>query len=223
MDPFRTSPVSTRSAGLDYKEIKSHSSLLSNERLAILFYMQDLSSINLNTTYDEANLVRTKSILYQIYKNIRSLIRNNSSVRGALNLDTKVEGVYTIDCAFDLVDSMIMYCNFYGFTYKKCYIIAQQLNNIEIIMRDILQYYQYFFRAEFRQKPDVLQATEKYKHMADKLTVEELMGVLGKNHRLNLENISQLSYEVSDEEDDPAQEDDGEAVDEDGDMPNGKA
>jgi hypothetical protein len=67
MDPFKSSPVSARAAGMDYKEIKSHSSLLSNERLAILFYMLDLSSINLNTYYNEKHLVKTKAILYQLF------------------------------------------------------------------------------------------------------------------------------------------------------------
>ena len=93
MEPFKKSPVSASKAGLDYKEIKSHSSLLSNERLAILFYTLDFESINLNSYYSQEHLMKTKSIIYQIYKNIRSLIRNNAHVRAALNLDTKVEGV----------------------------------------------------------------------------------------------------------------------------------
>lgn len=184
-----SSPVSKSYAGLDYKEIKSHSSLLSNERLAILFYMLDLNSINLNTYYNENYLMRVKANLYQIYKNIRALVRTNAQVRIAMNVETKVPGVYTIDIAFDIVDQMITYCMFNGFTYKRCYAISQQLNSIEIAIRDIMQYFNYFFRPEWRQKPDVLMATEKYKQMADKMTIDKLKEVVGRKHRINFEEL----------------------------------
>jgi hypothetical protein len=208
MEPFgTTSPVSKSYAGLDYKELKSHSSLLSNERLAILFYMLDLNSMNLNTYFNENYLMRTKANLYQIYKNVRSLIRSNPHVRAALNIETKVNGVYTIDVAFDVADKMISYCMFHGFTYQKCYAIAIQLNNIEIVLRDVLQYFNYFFRPDWKQKPDVLIATEKYKQMADKLTVEKLKETIGEKNKIDFRHlgsadVEEIEYTQSEDEDD---------------------
>ena len=197
MEPFGTSnsPVSKSYAGLDYKELKSHSSLLSNERLAILFYMLDLNSMNLNTYYNENYLMKTKANLYQIYKNVRSLLRSNPHVRTALNLETKADGVYTIDLAFDITEKMINYCMFNGFTYQKCYAIALQLNNIEIVLRDVLQYFNYFFRPDWKQKPDVLIATEKYKQMADKLTIEKLKETIGEKNKIDFRHLGKAELD----------------------------
>ena len=206
------SPVSKSFAGLDYKEIKSHSSLLSNERVAILFYMLDLNSINLNTYYNENYLIKTKANLYQLYKNIRALIRSNDQVRASLNLETKVPGVYTLDVAFNIVDEMVTYCMFHGFTYKRCYAIAQQLNSVEIAIRDVLQYFNYFFRPEWKQKPDVLLATEKYKQMADKMTVEKLREVVGRKNKIDFDNLGLVQVENKEQEED---EDTDEEEDED--------
>jgi len=220
MDPFQRSPVSKASAGLDYREIKSHSSLLTNERVAILFYMLDLNSMNLNTYYKEDNLLKTKANLYQIYKNIRPIIRSHAHVRIALDLETKVPGAYTIDVAFDIIDQMVQYCQFNGFTYKRCYAIAQQLNSVEISLRDVLQHFNYFFRTDLKQKPDVFLATDKYKQMADKLTVEKLREVIGKNNKIDFDRIalSEMSNQkmlenMPDEEEDkdePEEEEDAE-------------
>lgn len=185
--------------GMSYTEIKSHSSLLSNERLAILFYMLDLNSMNLNTYYNENYLMRAKANLYQIYKNIRPIIRTNIGVRRELNLETKDPGIYTVDLAFGMVDQMIQYCTFHGFTYKKCYAITMQLNYIEIILRDILQFFNYFFRPEYKQKPDVFIATEKYKQMADKLTLEKLKEIVGKNNKIDFANLG-IGYKTDDDE-----------------------
>jgi hypothetical protein len=49
----------TPSAGFkfnSFEEIKSHSSILYNERMAILFYMLDMKSISMNTNYYKANI-----------------------------------------------------------------------------------------------------------------------------------------------------------------------
>jgi len=212
MEPFKQSPVSKSSHGnMDYREIKSHSSLLSNERVAILFYMLDLASINLNSMYDHNHLLNTKAIQYQIYKNIRSVVRNNAAVRNALNLSTKEEGVYTTDVAFDTVEKMIQYCTFNGFTYKRCYIITQHLNYIELMIRDILQYFSYFFRPEFKQKPDILIASERYKEMADKLTVEQLQGVIGKNNKIDFKHLG-LANEPGLIENDPIGEEEEDSI-----------
>jgi hypothetical protein len=120
-----------------------------------------------------------------------------------LNLDTKVPGVYTVDIAFNYVNEMLTYCMFHGFTYKRCYAISEQLNFIEMSLRDILQFFNYFFRPEYKQKPDVMIATERYKQMADKITVEKLREIVGKNNHIDFEHIGLGFSEEGDKIEDP--------------------
>ena len=182
-----------------FQEIKSHSSILFNERLAILFYMLDLASIELNTSYQIKDVLKVRSLMLQIYKNIRTLIRNNPTMRATLNLETKDAGIYTIDVAFGLIDNMINYCEVKGYSTKKIYIITSELNKIEMIVKDILQYFHYFIRPDFRQKPDLEIATEHYKEIADKQTIEELREIVGKRNRIDFEGLGSNRVEIIEE------------------------
>jgi hypothetical protein len=190
------------------QEIKSHSSVLYNERLAILFYLLDMHSIEANTTYSVNEMMRVRSVLKQIYKNIRTLIRNNPTMRATMNLDTKDDGIYITDVGFGMIDGMIQHCETNGYTTKKLYIIMQELNNLEMVIKDALQYFHYFIRPDFRQKPDIELATEKYKEMADQRTLEELKQIVGKRHKLDFEGLGtkridikqQLNYDEEESE-----------------------
>ena len=179
------------------QEIRSHSSILYNERMAILFYLLDMESIDVNSSYSVEKMMRVKAILTQIYKNIRTLIRNNPTMRATLNLDTKEEGSYITDVALGTVERMVMFCESQGYTYRRIYIIIQELNKIETLLKDILQYYHYFIRPDFRQKPDIELATEKYKEIADKATVEELKALVGKNHLIDFESLGSKRVELN--------------------------
>lgn len=198
-----------------FKEIKSHSSVLYNERVAILFYILDLDMIALNSTPSKASAFKVKGTLYQIWKNVRCLIRSNVHCRKTLNLETKDKGVYTIDVAFDIVNQWIHYCdstnkktaNRNNWTTQNLYVIVEHLNNIEIVMRDILQYFQYFIRAEFKQMPDILQAAEEYKKHADKLTMEQLKEVMGKKNQLDFESLG-IVMDTGYQENDAVNDDD---------------
>jgi hypothetical protein len=195
------SPVSPKRAGMDYQEIKSHSSLLSNERVAILFYMLDTAMINLNENYNYSNMIRVKAVLYQIYKNIRALMRANVSVRNALSLDTKQPGVYVTDVIFSKIEEMTHFCMMdpEGFTMDRVFKITQHLNSLEMLIRDIMQYFSYFFRPEIKHKPDIEVATEKYKEMADKMTLDQLRGIVGKDNKIDFEHLG-VSHEKEEEE-----------------------
>lgn len=179
-----------------FQEIKSHSSVLFNERMAILLYILDMQSIELNTNYDVNTMLHVRSVLRQIYKNIRTLIRNNPTMRSTLNLDTKDSGVYISDLVFGLIDSMISYCEKNGYTTGRVYIIVQKLNELEVIIKDILQYYHYFIRPDFKQKPDIEIATEKYKEIADNATIEELRKIVGKNNKIDFEGLGSSRVEL---------------------------
>jgi len=198
--------------GVFFDKVNSHAADLYNERLAILFYMYDMDSVLLNQTYSKEQLSKTKAILFQIWKNIRTLVRNNLHCRRTLNLNTKEPGVYTVDVAFDIINKMYMWCESdkkEGFTYQKLYIMTDHVNRTELMVRDILQYFQYFMRTEYKQMPDILQAAENYKQYADKLTVDQLREVIGKKNKIDFEGLG-LVFEEDEsmmDDDDRTQDD----------------
>ena len=106
----------------NFQEIKSHSSILYNERMAILFYLLDMKNLVLHKTRTVDAIYDVHSVLRQIYKNIRMLLRFNDTIRVTMNLETKDRGIYTIDIAMSMIDKMIKYCEVDGFTEKRLYI-----------------------------------------------------------------------------------------------------
>ena len=180
-----------------FQEIKSHSSILYNERMAILFFLLDMRSIDLNKSFSIDLILEVRALVKQIYKNIRTLIRNNPTMRATLNLETKDRGIYVPDVALRIIDKMIEFCEATGYTTRRTYIITQELNDIEVLIKDILQYYNYFIRPDFRQKPDVEMATEKYKEIADMGTVEKLRELVGKRHKVDFENLGTSRVELT--------------------------
>lgn len=182
-----------------FQEIKSHSSILFNERCAILFWQLDNAKVELYTTYDINTMHKVKAILIQLYANFRILISNNPTMRVTLNLETKDEGVYITDVMLETIKKMILYCDQTEYTQKRLYIIVEELNKFDMLMKTILQYYHYFIRPDFRQKPDIEIATEKYKEIADRHTIEELRQIIGKKHQINFESLGSTMIDYSDE------------------------
>jgi hypothetical protein len=205
-----------------FEEIKSHSSILFNERLAILFYLLDVRSIELNTHYEIDKILEVRSLIKQIYKNIRCLLSYNPTVRATLNLETKDDGVYVTDVGIGLIDKMIEYCEVNEYTPKRIYILVQELNNVEMMLKQVLQYFHYFIRPAFRQKPDVEIAVEKYKEIADEQTVEELRNIVGKSNLTDFANLSSSRIDIKseveyDEDVDGEDEEEGLLLEEDND------
>jgi hypothetical protein len=190
----------------NFQEIKSHSSILYNERMAILFYLLDMKNLLMHNTKRIETVYEVHSVLLQIFKNIRMLLRYNPTVRATMNINTKIPGVYTIDVAMGMLKKMLEYSEVKGFTERNLNIIIDELDSAEMLIKDILQYFHYFIRPDFRQKPDIDVATERYNSMADNLTIDELKEVVGKNHsidfealgseRIELENNSAIEYDV---------------------------
>lgn len=173
----------------NFQEIKSHSSVLYNERMAILFYLLDMKNLLMHKTKSIDAIYDVHSVLRQIYKNVRMLLRFNDTVRVTMNLETKDPGVYTIDVAMGTVSKLLKYCEVNDFTVKRMDIIMQELDNAELLLKDIMQYFHYFIRPDFKQKPDVDMATEKYKEMADKQTIEQLQSIAGRSHQVDFESL----------------------------------
>lgn len=184
-------PSSTNYGFNQTEDIRSHSATLFNERFSILVYLLDMKSIELHKYPENPDMIRTVfSLNKQIYKNIRMLISHDPVKRNVLGLETTHAGVYVPDVVEGIIDRMIEFCEENGYTRKKCRIISKELDNFEIMWRGILHSYQYFVRSDFKQKPDVVPASEKYKTMANESTIEQLRQVIGKNHKLDDEVFS---------------------------------
>jgi len=161
-------------------EIKSHSSVLFNERMNILFTMLDAEGIDLEINPNIKQIFKVKSILSQIWKNLRPLVFYAPGVRVRLKLNTSHEGIYTIDSGLahiqECINHMIQSENY---SYSHLVYIVKQISSVEIIIKEVLQYFSYFIRPDYRQIPDFDVASEKYKEMADKKTLEQFKDVIG--------------------------------------------
>lgn len=208
-----SSSIGSRSPAASFKfnsfqEIKSHSSILFNERMAILFYLLDMKSIAMNTNMSVNAALEVRAVLKQIYNNIRMLIRYNPTCRATLNLDTQEEGTYVPDVALSTIDRMIEHCEVNGYTTKKLYIVIQEINRVQQLLKDILQYFHYFIRPDFKQKPDIEIATEQYKEIADSTTVEQLRALVGKSNAIDFEGLGSSRIEYKYQEEEPEEDDD---------------
>jgi len=178
------------------QEIKSHSSILYNQRMAILFYLLDMKNLTLHRNKDINSIYDVFAHIKQIYKNTRMLLRFNDSVRVSLNLETKDRGIYTIDVALALLEKMIQWCDNNSYSMRKIDIIIHEMDNVEMLIKEILQYFAYFIRPDFSQKPDVDVATEKYKMIADARTVEELREIVGRKHTIDFAALGSERIEI---------------------------
>jgi hypothetical protein len=176
--------------GVRFHEIKSHSSFLQNERLGMLFNELDYTSKAMNEGYHQVWVKRCKATLYQIWKNARPLVQSSPFCRARMGLSTKIPGVYTLDVAFKNVEAMLLFCELQGFTLRRNYQIAQHLNNVEVVLRSIMQFFSYFFRLDFKQKPDVIEAAMEFKKTADHLTVQQLMNVVGPKNSVDFTTLN---------------------------------
>jgi len=151
--------------------------------------MFDCKCMEMFRNNDIDSMVQAFSAAKVIYANIRMLIRYNPLVRATLNLDTKDGGIYITDIMKARIENMIEYCNTEGYTLRRVVITCYEVERFGMLLRDVLQYFHYFIRPDFRQKPDIEIATEKYKEIADKHTVEELRKIVGRNSIIDFESL----------------------------------
>lgn len=167
-------------------EIKSHSSVLFNERLNALFAMYDMEAMDLEIKPSINKILKTKALLSSIWRNIRPIVANNPAVRSMLNLNTGHTGIYTADVGFAHIQECVNYMvKNEQYSMDNLLYTVQQLQATEGIIRETLQYFSYFIRSDTKSKPDINQASKKYEAMADQRTVEEFHELLGdKKHIL---------------------------------------
>jgi len=162
------------------QEIKSHSSVLFNERLNALFMMYDTEVIDLDIKPDVKKILRARSLLSTIWRNVRPIISNNPKARHIMSMNTKHDGVYTPDMGFSHIQECIAEMVIQNdYAYPKLMYTIQQIQNIETIIREVMQFFSYFIRQDSSQKPDINVASQKYQKMADEKTVEEFRDTLG--------------------------------------------
>jgi len=175
-------------------DIRSHSSILYNDRINTIFLMLDDASINLiSNDYNKKSLKNYKAIVETLYGEVRTLIRFDKNLRYYLNLDTKVKGVYVTDVMLKRSDDLLLWCVKHPnqWTFNKNKIIYTILNDVTLIIKDILQYYKFFVRHNIKQKPDILTASNEFKNMADKFTIEQLKAAVGKNHKIDFNEFAE--------------------------------
>ncbi len=187
-------------------EIKSHSSVLFNERIHVLLYILETESIDIHTNPKLKSILNVKSTLFQLWKIVRTLVFNDPDCRRILNLEVeKMPGIYTPDIGFNQFDKYYKaIMNDEGLaTYENILTMVNELDEIELILRNILQFYKYFIRFDKSQKPDIDKASQRYISMIDERTKNELQEVMGKRAKFNLDNPNELiDEEFFDEDED---------------------
>lgn len=185
-------------------ELKAHSSALTNERISGLMVLIDESIIIANSYLRLPYTKKALTYVKQAWKNFRPVVRSSPQCRNDLKLDTKVRGVYTIDAWIDDVEKAInmIETGKFGLTITNLKRINREIENIEIVVRDVMQYFKFTFRTETRNKPDIFEASEKMSEIVDKKTEEDLLSVVGKHNRVQWsDNIKEKALEYVEDED----------------------
>lgn len=183
-------------------DIQTHSTQLTNQRVAWLFLKLDAESMDMNATFQPHFIKSVYATVNQIWKNVRCFFENHPHPRQVLKLDTNIEGCYTIDLALYTANKQIQQCELNGWSMKKSWIIAKVLNQSEQMIRTSLQYFSYFIKSEQRQKPDISDASEFWKDKADSTTLEQLQEVVGKNNIIDWNALGKPETEDIPEDDD---------------------
>lgn len=168
-------------------ELKAHSSALTNERISGLLVLVDEAIIIANRDYSVQNSKNALIYIKQVWKNFRPVVRSSSVCRTDLKLNTKADGVYVIDVWLAWTENIISKIE-RGITPETIKVITwinKQIENIEILVRDVMQYFKFNFRTENRTKPDIFQAAENMSNIVDKRTEEDLLSIVGKNNRID--------------------------------------
>lgn len=167
-------------------ELKAHSSALTNERVSALISLFDEAMITANIDLNYKNTERALVYLKQVWKSFRPLVRANAYVRSDLKLNTHADGVYLPDFVFREIENVILNMKIGRIpeTTRAMIDVNRTLENLEIIVRDIIQYFKFTFRPDSRTKPDVHEATEMMMENIDKRTEEELLEIVGVNNHI---------------------------------------
>lgn len=177
-------------------ELKAHSSALTNERIAGLIAMFDESMILANRTLDIKHSLDAVVYLKEIWKSFRPNVFNDPFCRRDLRLETKVDGIYYPDIILrKLYVKCIYYQNNTGqITPKRIVQLNELIEEVEESVRNTLQFFQFTFRLQKKQKPDIAWVNKKIIDTIDEYTEKELYEMAGKR----MKKVQDARYDESD-------------------------
>lgn len=193
-------------------EIRSHSSLIFNYNLMEKFRDMEYYMIRINqdpTQKGGTYLNSAYTYLFQIWRMIRPMVSNNVPVRTFLNLEVEGQkGFYTVDAMLGYIRKYFMDTKMEGkrLSIRAAFAIQELLNTIEVIIRQILQFWNFFTRWETQQKPDLYAAADSYMQNIDADTLQMLNEVSGIKMKL-MDAEQDETTEDDDNEDDDEEED----------------
>jgi len=167
-------------------DLKAHSSALTNERISALISLYDEAIINAKLDYRIEMSEKALVYLEEVWKSFRPLVRSNAFCRKDLRLDTIVDGVYLPDAELRDIDDAIMALKNGKIpeTIGNLKILNRKIEAIEIVIRDVIQFFKFTFRPDSRTKPDIHEATEMMHESIDRRTEEELLAIVGVNNHV---------------------------------------
>jgi len=186
-------------------EIRSHSSLIFNFNLMEKFRDMEYYMVRINqdpTQKGGGYLNSAYTYLFQIWRMIRPMVSNNVPVRTHLNLEVAGQkGFYTVDAMLGYIRKYFMELKMQGkrLSVRMAFSIQELLNTIEVIIRQILQFWNFFTRWETMQKPDLYAAADSYMQNIDEDTLKMLNEVSGIKMKL-VDPDQEVSIENEDDE-----------------------
>lgn len=169
-------------------ELKSHSSALTNERINALWAAYDTEILNAKNDEKLNSVSRAYNTIHILWDNSRCLVFNDPVCRDYLNLETQVDGVYKLDVLDEIIDEHIfkMRHNPKLYSYKNRRGVLKKVEHMARYIRNIFQYFKFYFRTDNRQKPDIFEAANT-EFIPDENTINQLATVVGKRHKIDFE------------------------------------
>lgn len=186
-----------QAANYGFNDIKSHSSFLFNNALAVLFYDLDQAMIDMNIRYDVPSVKRVRAVLKQVYNRVRPIFFNAPWIKYKFNLMTQVDGYYTTDFLIHKIDSQIRYCDSagIGYTEKYLHILAEELEDLYHTTTNILQSMSYFVRSNYQTKPDIDNAMQYYQGNVSKIALKQLKQIAGQDNKIDWSEFGEKRLE----------------------------
>ncbi len=175
-------------------ELKSHSSALTNERISAYLMAFDTEMLNARNGHSLRAIKVSYNLIHTVWRNIRTLARNFPDCRMRLGMETKTEGVYNVDVIDKFVDNKISRIEYTMVEHPEVYTprvrrnLIELIEQMDLICRDLLQYFKFNFRTDTNQTPDIFSAVDSH-FIPDENTMNQLAGVVGKKHKIDFERL----------------------------------
>lgn len=114
-----------------FEKISNCGCVTYDEKIAMLVYLLDMKSIDIDKIKDLKKIQEFKEILFELYKNIRRLIRCNPNLRKELTyIVTEKENVYVTDILLKETEEE-----------KDADVLIEKLYKMYDLIKDVIRYY----------------------------------------------------------------------------------